>query len=347
MIHHGVGRDKACGQALTYYKIVAERADPLVSCWIEANQAYEDGDYELALLDYLEAAEQGYEKAQNNVGYLLDPEQSSLRLPSWLVRQPPKSGLLQNPTLGLVEWTRSSRQGNIDSLVKMGDYYLKGIGTEKDVDKAVQCYTGASEYHQSAQALYNLGWMHEHGVGLNQDYHLAKRYYDAALATNEEAYLPVTLSLLKLRARSAWNTFTNGRINSIQNEPAPHQEWSLGEWVANFLQDDGSYHGDDPYDDMYDDAMPTGDDGLPDDIDDGVLESLIIVGLAAALVFLIYYRQQRRQAHAREQEEARRRQGGGQNIAQGLPRADERDRGVFPRPGDPGLANWVAGGIGH
>jgi SEL1 protein len=87
------------------------------------------------------------------------------------------------------------------------------------VDKAVQCYTGASEYHQSAQALYNLGWMHENGVGLNQDYHLAKRYYDSALETNEEAYLPVTLGLLKLRVKSAWNTFTNGRINSIQDEP--------------------------------------------------------------------------------------------------------------------------------
>jgi SEL1 protein len=61
--------------------------------------------------------------------------------------------------------------------------------------------------------------MHENGVGLTQDFHLAKRYYDLALETNEEAYLPVTLSLLKLRLRSAWNTLTHGRINSIQDEP--------------------------------------------------------------------------------------------------------------------------------
>ncbi len=227
MIHHGVGRDKACAPALSYYKSVAEKADPLVSSWTEANQAYEAGDYELALLDYLGAAEQGYEKAQNNVGFLLDPQQSSLPLPSWLVAgiamgsgdAGRKAGLLDNPTLGLIHFTRSSRQNNVDALVKMGDYYLHGIGTEKNVDKAVQCYTGASEYHQSAQALYNLGWMHENGVGLDQDYHLAKRYYDIALATNEEAYLPVTLSLLKLRVRSAWNTLTHGKINSIQDEP--------------------------------------------------------------------------------------------------------------------------------
>ena len=220
MIHNGLGRDKSCAPALLYYKSVAERADPLVSSWTEANQAYEAGDFELALLEYLEAAEQGYEKAQNNIGYLLDPQQSTLPLPPWLVRPAStKQGLLDNPALGLVHFTRSSRQNNVDALVKMGDYYLNGIGTERNVDKAVQCYTGASEYHQSAQALYNLGWMHENGVGLDQDYHLAKRYYDIALATNEEAYLPVTLSLLKLRLRSAWNTLTHGQINSIQDEP--------------------------------------------------------------------------------------------------------------------------------
>ncbi|KAL2184091.1 HCP-like protein, partial [Thermothelomyces heterothallicus CBS 203.75] len=214
----GLTHDRSCNGAVAYYKNVAERAEPLVSSWAEANLAYESGDIELALLEYLGAAEQGYEKAQNNVAHILDPDKSRLPLARLLSRHP-TSPLLQDPTLALIQWTRSSRQGNIDALVKMGDYYLYGIGAEPDVDKAVQCYTSASEYHQSAQALYNLGWMHEHGVGLDQDYHLAKRYYDAALATNEEAYLPVALSLLKLRAKSAWNTLTHGRINSIQDEP--------------------------------------------------------------------------------------------------------------------------------
>lgn len=220
MIHHGIGRDKACAQALGLYKTVSEKAEPLVSSWNEANQAYEDGDYELAFLDYLHAAEEGYESAQNNVAYLLDKRQSMLS--SVLSIGESKSTVLSNPSLALIFYTRSSRQGNIDSLVKMGDYYLDGIGTIPDVDKAVKCYTGAAEYQQSAQALFNLGWMHENGVGLDQDFHLAKRYYDLALATNEEAYLPVKLSLLKLRARSYWNTVTHGRINSIQDEPGKY-----------------------------------------------------------------------------------------------------------------------------
>ncbi|KAI0011949.1 HCP-like protein [Xylariaceae sp. FL0662B] len=356
MIHHGVGRDQTCGMAMAYYKNVAEKAEPLVSSWAEANRAYEDGDYELAFLDYVMAAEQGYEKAQNNVAFMLDPTQSRLPLLTWLKRQSPKPSLLQNAALALIYWTRSAIQSNIDSLVKMGDYYLEGIGTDVAMDKAAQCYTGASEYFQSAQALYNLGWMHENGIGQTQDFHLAKRYYDQALETNEEAYLPVTLSLLKLRVRSAWNTFTHGRINSIQDEPAPRKDWSLSEWIANFLQEDDLYYNE-VYQEYYDDTITDGDgqpigDGLDDDVD-GVLESLIILGLVGAILFLMYYRAQRQQAHRRaEEEDAARRQqqqpgGGAQPGPAAQPQPPPQQRGLFPQPGDPDFAQWAAGAVGH
>jgi SEL1 protein len=359
MIFHGVGRDKACGMALGYYKNVAEKAEPLVSSWAEANYAYEAGDHESALLEYIMAAEQGYERAQNNVAHMLDPVQSRLPVPALLSRHKSKPTLLENPTLALMYWTRSSKQSNVDSMVKMGDYYFYGIGTEPDIHKAVQCYTGASEYSQSAQALYNLGWMHENGVGLTQDFHLAKRYYDQALEINEEAYLPVTLSLLKLRVRSAWNTFTHGRVNSIQDDPSqyyanfpedivsnpraePKKDWSLSEWVANFLQDDRPYYDDILYDDIFDDTIPAAGDGA--DLDDGALvETLIILSLVAALALLVYYRQQRQQQAQRREEEARRRQGAPLPQQQPV----QQDRGLFPQPGDPDFANWMAGGIGH
>lgn len=221
MIDQALGRDRNCILASAYYKSVVEKAEPLLSSFAEANRAYETGDYELALIDYMHAAEQGYEKGQANVAYILDQEKTNRwSLPSKLPAPKPRSSLLQNAALALIYWTRSARQQNIDSMVKMGDYYLNGIGTQADMDKAASCYTAASDYAQSAQALFNLGWMHENGVGLNQDFHLAKRYYDQALETNDEAYLPVTLSLFKLRVRSAWNTLTNGRINSIQDEPS-------------------------------------------------------------------------------------------------------------------------------
>lgn len=228
MVHNAVGREKLCGIALNYYKLVAEKVEPLISSWADANEAYEAGDYETAFLGYLLAAEQGYERAQTNVAYMLDSGHSQTPLVSWAANQMSKSAgsekkpnsVLNNDGLALIQWTRSSKQSNIDSTVKMGDYYYYGVGTDRDIPKAVQCYTAASDHSQSAQALFNLGWMYENGVGLVQDFHLAKRYYDHALTLNKEAYLPVTLSLIKLRVRSAWNTLTHGEIHSIQDEPS-------------------------------------------------------------------------------------------------------------------------------
>jgi SEL1 protein len=131
-----------------------------------------------------------------------------------------KPSLASDAFLALVYWTRSAEQKNVDAMVKMGDYYLMGLGTHPDSEKAVACYTAAAETMRSAQAMWNLGWMHENGIGIDQDFHLAKRHYDLALETNpREAYLPVILALYKLRIRSWWNTFTNGNIKSIQEEP--------------------------------------------------------------------------------------------------------------------------------
>ncbi len=89
---------------------------------------------------------------------------------------------------------------------------------------------------------------------------------------------------------------------------------------------------------MFDDTVGAGDF---DDEDDGLLETLTIISLTAMIVGLLYYRQMRQQAH-REQEDARQR--AAQDRQQIVP---EPQRGVFPQPGDPEFANWVAGGVGH
>lgn len=53
----------------------------------------------------------------------------------------------------------------------------------------------------NAQAMFNLGYMHEHGQGLPLDLHLAKRYYDQALEADPAAKLPVSLALASLWIR--------------------------------------------------------------------------------------------------------------------------------------------------
>lgn len=93
------------------------------------------------------------------------------------------------------------------------------------------------------------------------------------------------------------------------------------------------------------DHIPGGDDEIYGDIiDDGILESFIIIGLAAALVWLIYYRQQRQLAHRRQEEAARAEQA---RQPEPVPQQQPLDRGLFPPPDDPAFQQWVVGGIGH
>lgn len=352
----GVGRERNCGLAAVYYKVVAERTEGLHSSFLEANNAFERGDYERAFIPMLMAAEQGYEHAQANVAHLLDRHTSYLSIGNipFLSHKAPSSGskLLDNFELALVYFTRSARQANVDSMVKMGDYYLAGLGhstptegagskpvqslpvtAEPDVEKATTCYTQAAENHHSAQALWNLGWLHENGIGaVKQDFHMAKRYYDLAYEMNKDAaYLPVKLALIKLRLRSWWNGVSGGKVNPIRDDdedgpnkkPKTFWEW-LNRFLDNFEEMDAqeaarqtAQQGQEGDLDWLaaEPGMPGGDadyaaggradrgnaagyDGAGDDwedFDDGLVESLIIIALAGALALLVYARQQQQQ----------------------------------------------------
>ncbi|KAJ5450448.1 uncharacterized protein N7458_006897 [Penicillium daleae] len=355
MANFGVGRQPHCGVAVAYYKMVAEKAEVVHSAFTEANEAYENGDKERALIPTMMAAEQGYEHAQANVAYLLDEQRSLFslsRILPWVKKT--RTKLLRNTALALIYWTRSAKQSNIDSLIKMGDYYLRGTGTLVDAEKASTCYHNAAEAHHSAQAYWNLGWMHENGVAVAQDFHMAKRYYDLALVTNREAYLPVKLSLLKLRARGYWNRITNGDINPIRDEDTRPRR-TFKEWITAFIENDAADYYNELYEAREDDEdfmgsvqTDQGDgyyDDLDLDIDDSVLEGLLIVGLAATLLVLVYIRQQ--QQRNRQNANAANQGGDANGNANANANANNNDRGFFPQPGDPEFAQWVAGGVGH
>lgn len=190
MADQGAGRDRSCQQAALYYKLVAEKAEVLHSSFAEANTAYEAGDYDTALLLNMMAAEQGIEVAQANTAFLLEQTHSKPSLLSRISNTPFSflsstakratsitSSAADSASLALIYWTRSAKQANIDSLLKMGDYYLSGTapipyntsstsdasvihpspqaipGGISEPDKSAQCYTAAAETHVSASTL--------------------------------------------------------------------------------------------------------------------------------------------------------------------------------------------------
>ena len=353
MNNKAIGRDRSCGMAALYYKIVAEKAEAIWGALSEANDAYEEGDNQKAIIRYLMAAEQGSENSQANVAWLLDHTKPQWSPIAWLSSlQESAKAVLNDAAVALIYWTRSAKQNNFDSLVKMGDYYLTGLGTAISPENAAACYQAAAETLQSAQAMWNLGWMHENGIGIEQDFHLAKRFYDQALETNKEAYLPVKLSLWKLRWRSWWNGVTHGGIHGIEEDEAKEKKRrSFAEWLQDFLEADAQYHDQfveaDDWDAQHDHLPAGGEQYWTDeDLDDGVLDALLIGGLVAVLAWLVWYRQQQqRLAEQRRRQEQG--QGGDQQQALQAVAGQQRDGGFFPQPGDPEWGAWVAGGVGH
>ncbi|KAI0365575.1 HCP-like protein [Pilatotrama ljubarskyi] len=205
----------SCAIAVSFYKLVAERGTWDDNLLKEADDLWNLGTErgsEMAMLRWWIAAERGYEVAQNNLAYVLDQDKSILRF----TRFAPYSPSNDTARLALTQWIRSAAQRNVDALVKVGDYYYHGLGVPDEPEsvrweKAAGYYQSAADTQMSALAMWNLGWMYENGIGVPQDFHLAKRHYDLAYETNSEAYLPVLLSLIKLHARSLWHTLMGGK----------------------------------------------------------------------------------------------------------------------------------------
>lgn len=235
----------SCAMAVSFYKLVSERGvwdDDLLRDAEIAWMAGSDQSKETAMLKWWIAAERGFEIAQNNLAYVLDQDKSILRL----TRFSPIVPSNDSAQLALTQWIRAAAQRNVDALVKVGDYYYHGLGVSADesqasrLEKAARYYQSASDTQMSALAMWNLGWMYENGVGVPQDFHLAKRHYDLALETNSEAYLPVVLSLWKLYTKSIWHTLMGGKgglnIWDLEEDektvPSPSERESVRELEA-------------------------------------------------------------------------------------------------------------------
>jgi SEL1 protein len=223
-----------CSMAVSFYKVVAERGiwdDNLLreaeASWVASGvndvglgwigvSAASEQSKEVALLRWWLAAERGHEIAQNNLAWILDQDKSILRQ----TRFSPSTTSSVKGRLALTQWTRAAGQRNVDALVKVADYYYHGLGisdvaetasdTRTRLEKAARYYQSAADTYLSALAMWNLGWLYENGVGVDKDFHLAKRYYDLAMMTHSEAYLPGLISLVKLYAKSIWHTLKGG-----------------------------------------------------------------------------------------------------------------------------------------
>ncbi|CCF60754.1 hypothetical protein KAFR_0L01450 [Kazachstania africana CBS 2517] len=164
------------------------------------------GNTETALWEYTKASEQGYEMAQVSAAYLM------YQIPTKLDEPPLTTD--ERKDMAITYYMRAFKQNNVDAGVIAGDvYYDKG-----QYEKAFSMYQSAALKY-SVQAIWNLGYMYEYGLGVPMDFHLAKRYYDQVLEFNHKFYLGVKLSVLKLRIKSFWIWIMGNQANTTIINP--------------------------------------------------------------------------------------------------------------------------------
>ncbi|KAL1802315.1 hypothetical protein ACET3Z_030962 [Daucus carota] len=230
MFHTGVGLKKNLPMATALYKLVAERG-PWSSLSRWSLEAYLKGDVGKAFLLYSRMAELGYEVAQSNAAWILDKygERSMCMGESGFCTDAERHQIAHSL------WWQASEQGNEHAALLIGDAYYYGRGTERDYDRAAEAYMHAKS-QSNAQAMFNLGYMHEHGQGLPFDLHLAKRYYDQAVEIDPSAKLPVTLALGSLWVRK--NCADSFLVDFIDSLPYVFPKVQL--WVENVVLEEGN-----------------------------------------------------------------------------------------------------------
>jgi len=264
-----------CPKAVGYFKEVADKGPMMARRLRKGHKQYTKGYANMALRNYLVAAEMGNLIAQLNA--------------AWLLEQGHCLGMnkITCTKASLRLWRAAARQGNADASLKVGNYFyynqfteaetkenkgwfhkvwwnilfpevmLKDTETfavrwteeflsrkEKIIDNeqvveskscdanecsetcpapdvtdqtndlsatkindipkrkstdnlsaAAKYYRHTADIHNNAQAHFNLGFMHEWGLGLKQDFPLAKRHYDLASSSSPEAHVAVMIAL--------------------------------------------------------------------------------------------------------------------------------------------------------
>lgn len=224
--------ERDCTMATQHLKLVAQKGvwNKIIS---KAFRSYERSAYADALYYYLQAAHAGIGLAQYNAAFMFEHNTLSnsdgFGLSSWGLGDSASRQFAEDRGAAVEEalelYQMSASQGHRESLVRMGDL---AYGEAKDFARAVSAYERGVRM-QSAEAMFNLGWMHARGIGMNPDRFMARRYFDMAIDADSDAYLPATLANYWLKYSESLETLTD-RFTDF---------WNRAEWLGQHFRADG------------------------------------------------------------------------------------------------------------
>jgi len=148
--------------------------------------AYNAGDHEAALQEWLAVAEEGDVRAQYNVGWM-----NAYGI-----------GTLKDYEEAINWYRKSADQGFVHAQFNLGNMYLRGDGVEKDDALAFTWFIKAAEQGDAASQ-YNLGRMYIMGKGVVENMPEAKIWIKKAYENNDK-----NISIL---AEEIWEKF---KLNS-------------------------------------------------------------------------------------------------------------------------------------
>jgi TPR repeat protein len=213
-----------CEKALKYYKGIVDTASPQKSRRLrKAYKQYVAGETASSLRNYLAAAEGGSDLAQTNAAFLMergeclglsriDCAKASVRL--WkaaAVKGSAEASLRvgdfyyygrfreDSKPVGPFGWIKlwqalremidAGASESAEDMVSSDELEQK---LEEDLKMSAHYYRLSAEKSSSPRANYNLGFLYEWGIGLKQDFPLAKRHYDLAVSGHSrEADFPI------------------------------------------------------------------------------------------------------------------------------------------------------------
>jgi SEL1 protein len=224
MALNGLATIKDCQTAVKFFKSVTEKGVS-ANMLDDGYHAFLNTKHRDSLLHYLQSSDLGYETAQLNAAYLLEKEHGDEILGEY-------NRKTTYVDLCFKYYKMLADQGNVMAMVKVGDYYYYGYGTNVSIAKSLVHYRKAGDF-RNAQALFNLAYMYENGEGLTKDYYLAKRFYDMSRDASKEAYLPVVLALGWLYAKWGYQMVWNQELRAglvipnIREMISIHEDWLL------------------------------------------------------------------------------------------------------------------------
>lgn len=167
----------------------------------EAQQLYFSGLEDQALSRYIYLAAQGFEVANFNAGFILEHSKD----PKHLQR-------------AAFFYQRSAQMDNSEARKKVGDIYFK-LG---DPVSAVAHYVVASKSdNPDPEAMFNLGYAYETGIGLKKDLWSAMDLYTASLSRGKSGKIAVKLALAKVKAKLIFEKLKNPRSSKSKFRKNP------------------------------------------------------------------------------------------------------------------------------